>query len=125
MEIILIFGICIIGTHWVWEMCQMLIKGKAEYYSKAKESVMLEFHLPEEFKDLPRPRVLNTHFTPICMPNQAIQKKNKFILIHRNPKDIVTSLYHHMKKSKFNLDESTTWNDFLQYILQNGNYMLL
>ncbi|XP_076104591.1 sulfotransferase 1A1-like [Mytilus galloprovincialis] len=107
------------GTHWVWEMCQMIIKGKAEYHSKAKESCMIEFHLPEEYKDEPRPRIFNTHFTPVCLPKQAVEKKSKFILLHRNPKDIVTSLYHHMIKTKFNVDSETTWNQFLQYILQN------
>lgn len=110
----------ILGTHWIWEMCQMLIKGEAEYHSKAKESCMIEFHMPDEFNDMRRPRVFNTHFTPICMPKKAIEKKCKFILLLRNPKDIVTSMYHHLVNTKITLDESTTWSDYLQYVLDNG-----
>lgn len=101
-------------------MCQMLIKGEAEYHSEAKESCMIEFHMPDEFNDMRRPRVFNTHFTPICMPKKAIEKKCKFILLLRNPKDIVTSMYHHLVNTKITLDESTTWSDYLQYVLDNG-----
>ncbi|CAG2214386.1 SULT6B1 [Mytilus edulis] len=63
------------GTHWVWEMCQMLVKGEAAYHQKAKESCMMEFHLPEDYKDLQRPRIFNTHFTPRCLPTKIRDKK--------------------------------------------------
>ncbi|XP_052101806.1 sulfotransferase 1C2-like isoform X3 [Mytilus californianus] len=104
------------GTHWVWEMVQMIVNGKTEYYSKAKECCMLEFHLPDEYSDLQRPRIFNSHFTPKCLPKQAFEKKCKMIIIERNPKDILTSQYHHWKLfPQFSLQ----WSDFLKSVYTN------
>lgn len=108
------------GTHWVWEMCQMLIKGKPEYHHKSKESCMLEFHLADEFKTIKKPRIFNTHMTPKCLPQKILDKKCKIIYLQRNPKDIITSTYHHMKQTTLSLDPSTTWSHFLsEYIFKN------
>ena len=102
-------------------MCQMLLKGKAEYFSKAKEYCMLEFHLPEEFKGLSRPRLFNTHLTPKCLPKQVFEKRCKLIIVERNPKDVLTSRYHHMKNAAISKGEaSVEWPDFLKFALENG-----
>ncbi|XP_052101804.1 sulfotransferase 1C2-like [Mytilus californianus] len=106
------------GTHWVWEMCQMLVKGEAEYHQKAKESCMMEFHLPEDYNDLQRPRIFNTHFTPRCLPKKISDTKCKIILILRNPKDIITSLYHHILVTK-SMDQNFDFSQFLQYTFEN------
>ena len=106
-------------------MCQMLIKGKAEYSTKAKESTMMEFHLPEDYKDIQRPRVFNTHFTPICLPKKMADKKCKIVIIQRNPKDVFTSLYHHFAVIGMVVDNSTTFSEYLDYILKNGELLFL
>ena len=103
------------------EMTQMLIKGKAEFSSKAKESCMMEFHLPEEYVQLEKPRVFNSHFTPRCMPKAMFDKKCKIIMLQRNPKDILTSLYHHIKNTKI-MPNSFTFSEFLRYRMENGRY---
>jgi hypothetical protein len=119
----IVFTCLFAGTHWVWEMCQMLIKGNPEYHHKSKESCMLEFHLADEFKTIKKPRVFNTHMTPKCLPQKILHKKCKVIYLQRNPKDIITSTYHHMKQTKLSLDPSTTWSHFLsEYIFKNGKY---
>ena len=114
----------LLGTHWLWEMCQMLIKGKAEYSSKAKESTMMEFHLPEDYKDIHRPRVFNTHFTPMCLPKKMADKNCRIVIIQRNPKDVFTSLYHHYAVAGMVVDNSTTFSEYLDYILKNGELLL-
>ncbi|CAC5388846.1 unnamed protein product [Mytilus coruscus] len=77
---------------------------------------MLEFHLPDEYSDLQRPRIFNSHFTPKCLPKQAFEKKCNMIIIERNPKDILTSQYHH-----WNLfpQFSLSWSDFLKSVYTN------
>lgn len=113
---ILAFPKC--GTHWVCEMTQMLINGKAEFSPKAKESCMMEFHLPEEYVDLEKPRVFNSHYTPRCLPKAMFDKKCKIIMLQRNPKDILTSLYHHIKNTKL-MPNSFTFSEFLRYRMEN------
>ncbi|CAC5388845.1 SULT6B1 [Mytilus coruscus] len=99
-------------------MCQMLVKGEAAYHQKAKESCMMEFHLPEDYNDLQRPRIFNTHFTPRCLPKKISDTKCKIILILRNPKDIITSLYHHILVTK-SMDQNFDFSQFLQYTFEN------
>lgn len=99
------------GTHWIWEITKMLRKGKAEHESARKESVMLEFHTPEEFDAMQSPRTLNTHLLYRLIPEQILQKKSKIIFIQRNPKDVLVSLYGHMKA--FDPHSKKPWEDFL------------
>ncbi|XP_063431514.1 sulfotransferase 1C2-like [Mytilus trossulus] len=105
------------GTHWLWEMVQMIVNGKAEYFSKAKECCTMEFHLPDEYSDFQRPRIFNSHFTPKCLPKQAYEKKCKLIIIERNPKDIITSQYHHWKLLFPQI--ALPWSDFLKSVYTN------
>lgn len=87
----------IAGTHWVWEIVSMLLKGSAEYDKSIKEQNMIDFHFPEEFDNLKSPRVLNSHFTWRHLPEEIREKKCRIIFLQRNPKDTVVSYYHHMK----------------------------
>ncbi|KAJ8299812.1 hypothetical protein KUTeg_023872, partial [Tegillarca granosa] len=100
------------GTHWLWEITKMLIKRSAEYEPLPKESVMLEFHLPEDFDDLESPRVLNTHLNLNQLPKQTLQKNSKIIHIQRNPKDVAVSLFCH--RSHANLHVTKEWEQFLR-----------
>ena len=51
------------GTHWVWEVVHMLTSGKAEYESRSKEHLMLEFIEAERFDNMPSPRIINSHLS--------------------------------------------------------------
>ena len=33
----------ILGTHWIWEIVSMVMSGKAEYETRKKEALMIEF----------------------------------------------------------------------------------
>ncbi|KAJ8309422.1 hypothetical protein KUTeg_014296 [Tegillarca granosa] len=83
------------GTHWVWEISKMLLKGKAEYEEAIKETAMIEFNSPEMLQKLPPPRVFNSHLYFRNLPRDIIKKKCKIIFVNRNPKDICVSYYHH------------------------------
>ncbi|XP_060065089.1 sulfotransferase 1C2-like [Ylistrum balloti] len=85
------------GTHWMWEIVNMLLKGSAEYDKTVKEENMLDFHFPSEFDDLKSPRVFNSHFTWRHLPREVHEKKCKIIFLQRNPKDTAVSYFHHMK----------------------------
>ncbi|XP_060081837.1 sulfotransferase 1A1-like [Ylistrum balloti] len=88
------------GTHWVWEITNMLTTGKPEYLKQPKEAAMLEFNYPEEFDAIPSRRTLNTHWPLRLLPTDVKAKKLKVIFIQRNPKDVIVSLYHFLKKAK-------------------------
>ncbi|KAJ8299466.1 hypothetical protein KUTeg_023526 [Tegillarca granosa] len=106
------------GTHWSWEITQMLLKGKAEYSKKTKESAMLEFHIPDEFDDWPSPRVFNTHYELHNIPKEMIDKKCKIIYIQRNPKDVAVSMYHFVK-NVISPEFAGSWNDYFYMFLND------
>lgn len=85
------------GTHWIWEVVCMLIKGNTEYTKEIKEFFFLEA-IPDldVVHNLPSPRPLNTHLPYRWLPKQLTEKGGKIIHVIRNPKDIAVSLYHHL-----------------------------
>lgn len=83
------------GTHWIWEVLCMLYQRKAETIPGIKQYNMIEALTPEQLEAMPSPRILNTHFPFDHLPLDMIKRKTKIILIHRNPKDIAVSHYHH------------------------------
>ncbi|XP_025092461.1 sulfotransferase 1A1-like [Pomacea canaliculata] len=86
------------GTHWTWEVVSMLMAGKVEYRKQSKETVMLEVVELEGVESLPSPRVLNTHLPVNMLPRQVKDKKGRIIFVYRNPKDLLVSLYFHIKQ---------------------------
>lgn len=86
------------GTHWVWEICKMLLSGTTNYDPDSKEKFMLEFRTTEQLDSVASPRLLNTHLLPRQLPTSLQNNQNKVILIQRNPKDIAVSHYHHLTK---------------------------
>lgn len=85
------------GTHWIWEVVCMLIKGNTEYTKEIKEFFFLEA-IPDldVVHNLPSPRPLNTHLPYRWLPKQLTEKGGKIIHVIRNPKDVAVSLYHHL-----------------------------
>ncbi|KAK3106872.1 hypothetical protein FSP39_001750, partial [Pinctada imbricata] len=108
------------GTHWVYEMTKMLLKGEAEYDPSPKEVAMLEFHSLDIFDGMSRPRVLNSHNPVSEIPRGYIDGKGKVIFVQRNPKDIVVSFYNHM----INMHAAFpgTWEDFVYFAVKYGGY---
>jgi hypothetical protein len=78
----------------------MLLKNKAEYTKEVKEFSFLEaipdINIVDKF---PSPRALNTHFPYRWLPKQHKENGGKIVHVLRNPKDIIVSLYHHLKNT--------------------------
>lgn len=108
------------GTHWVWEIVRYLLAGKTSGVPLVeKDNCMIEWMPAESLKDLPSPRVLNTHLLFRQLPRQAKQKRCKIIYVNRNPKDLAVSCYHHHRKLSEFYNYEGTWDDFLPLFL-NG-----
>ncbi|XP_025092463.1 sulfotransferase 1A1-like [Pomacea canaliculata] len=87
------------GTHWTWEVVNMLLSGKAEYQKQKKETMMLEVTEVETIEALPSPRVLNSHLPARMLPRQLQDKKGRIVFVYRNPKDIFISMYFHFNQA--------------------------
>ncbi|XP_070204183.1 sulfotransferase 1A1-like isoform X2 [Littorina saxatilis] len=88
------------GTHWIWEVTQMLTKGKAEHDPLPKEMVMVEFNPVEVLEPVPSPRVINSHLFLRQLSKEVVTKRSRIIHVIRNPKDVAVSLYFHMLQIK-------------------------
>jgi len=90
--------ILFVGTHWTWEILNVLLTGKMN--KKPKEAAMLDFISSESIDALESPRILNTHHPPHLLPKDIKEKKKaKIVYIYRNPKDVAISAYHHFMKA--------------------------
>uniref|UniRef100_A0A2C9LP63 Sulfotransferase domain-containing protein n=1 Tax=Biomphalaria glabrata TaxID=6526 RepID=A0A2C9LP63_BIOGL len=86
------------GTHWLWEVTQMLLRQTTDYEKRTKEQVMLESPGGlERAEQETSPRILNSHNPFVHLPQEIISKKTKIIHVIRNPKDAAVSNYWHLK----------------------------
>ncbi|OWF34644.1 sulfotransferase 1C4-like [Mizuhopecten yessoensis] len=99
----------------------MLITGELKFLTQVKEDAMMEIHYPEEFDNMPSPRILNTHMPFRVLPSDVTKKRLKIIFVQRNPKDVAVSLFHHMNKlMPDNLQP--TFKDFISLTIQNPDW---
>ncbi|XP_046574274.1 sulfotransferase 1B1-like isoform X2 [Haliotis rubra] len=91
------------GTHWTWEIINMIVAGKAEYTKHWQNSAWLEYRTEEELETLASPRVLHTHLLPRQLPESVWKLECKIVLVQRNPKDCAVSC--------FCQDSSQIWKD--------------
>ena len=117
---------CCSGTHWIWEVVCMLIKGSTEYMKEVKEFLFLEA-IPDlgAIESLRSPRPLNTHLPYRWMPKQHIENGGKIIHVIRNPKDVAVSMYYHyLSSGQFNKD--FTFEKFLTNIFCGpGKFLII
>ncbi|XP_071163738.1 sulfotransferase 1B1-like [Mytilus edulis] len=111
------------GTHWVWEIIQMLSTQKAKFIEHTKMKGMIESMSKKSFDSLPSPRILNTHLEFPMLPTDCRRRKCKIVYTMRNPKDVAVSYYHHHHGLlMYNYDGS--WDGFLERFLEgNIDYM--
>ncbi|KAK3596812.1 hypothetical protein CHS0354_036652 [Potamilus streckersoni] len=113
------------GTHWLWEIVQMLLRGNAEYETKTKLSAMIDIRTPEELDAIASPRVLNTHLPVDMLPSDVLSKRISIIHIMRNPKDVAVSLYHHIKAmAPGGRSYPGGFHGFLPLFMDENNYIL-
>ncbi|KAL4235901.1 sulfotransferase 1 [Mactra antiquata] len=99
------------GTHWVWEMTNMLLRQTTDYHQSMKEAQMIELTETSVIDKLDSPRVLNTHLPFDKLPTDMIKRRCKLIYITRNPKDMAVSRYCH--NSKGVVGYKGTFSDYL------------
>lgn len=117
-----VFGQCICayltGTHWVWEIITMLLKGKAEYHPLTREHVFLDLvDNLSSLDTLPSPRVFNTHMSYRWLPREHFKAGRKVVNIIRNPKDVAVSWYCHWHSSNELGCGSISWAEFFEEIV--------
>ena len=105
-----------IGTHWTWEIINMLLQGSPEYHRDSKTSFMLEA-IPDlkALGAVPSPSVLNTHLPYRWLPRKHVENGGKIVHVIRNPKDVCVSMYHFLKGIPYmgtNIDK-VTWEQYL------------
>ncbi|XP_067929895.1 sulfotransferase 1C2A-like isoform X2 [Watersipora subatra] len=93
------------GTYFVWEIMSMLLKGSADYIETPKQLLVIDLFPVSKIEDtVPSPRVLQSHYRPDVLIPEF--RKNKTVIVIRNPKDVCISLYHHERTVMANIIES-------------------
>ncbi|XP_046353757.2 sulfotransferase 1B1-like [Haliotis rufescens] len=85
------------GTHWLWEVIEMVKSGTIQYQKDVKETRMMEFIFKDGIEAVAPPRVFNTHLPLRMLPTQVVERKVKCIQIMRNPKDACVSFFNHCR----------------------------
>ncbi|GFN76821.1 sulfotransferase 1c4 [Plakobranchus ocellatus] len=105
---ILLTGYTKSGSHWMVEILHMLTARTTNYSERLKEHDQLEFiNDLDSLEHDPSPRVLNTNCYMAHLPEEIAEKKVKIVHVIRNPKDVLVSMYFHMKQraqEHFNFD---------------------
>ncbi|XP_046574275.1 sulfotransferase 1C2-like isoform X3 [Haliotis rubra] len=115
------------GTHWTWEILNMIVVGKAEYAKHWQNSAWLEYRTHEELEALASPRILHTHLRPSQLPDDVWHKRCKVVYVRRNPKDCVVSSFNQTTKQVWKDNPvakpsyTGTWDDFIDIFL-NGAF---
>ncbi|VDI35103.1 Hypothetical predicted protein, partial [Mytilus galloprovincialis] len=60
------------GTHWIWEIVQMLYRQQAEFVNVTKDDWMIECITKEKFDGLTSPRILNSHLYHSMLPKDFL-----------------------------------------------------
>ncbi|XP_046561658.1 sulfotransferase 1B1-like [Haliotis rubra] len=100
------------GTHWLWEITEMLKSGIIRNTKEVKETRMIEFIQKDGIESLQKPKILNTHLPLRMLPTQVVEKKIKCIQIIRNPKDVCVSFFHHKRDTLSSIGYD---GDFLEF----------
>ena len=106
------------GTHWLWEVINMVVNENTTYMKVNKEEFFLEANKQEKLATIKSPRVLNSHLTLKLLPREILTKKIKIIFVARNPKDVILSDYWHNHQLNKLIGFDGSFNDFFQYFLE-------
>ena len=104
----------ILGTNWMVNLLTFMLRSGNLDDIKSVQAFNFEFATPEELAAFTRPRKMNSHMMPSLWPVDAINS-GRIVLLFRNPKDTVVSLFHFLQKERLigeGLDIS--WNCFIE-----------
>ncbi|XP_029634263.1 sulfotransferase 1E1-like [Octopus sinensis] len=112
------------GSHWVFEMVNMILKGNCERVSAIKEDLLIEMAPMEILEATESPRFLNSHLPIELLPSELL-KGHKIIYMNRNPKAMLVTFYRHLSGAKtfeYNGDISSFFDLFMKGEIPNGDY---
>ncbi|KAF6022522.1 SULT6B1 [Bugula neritina] len=106
-----------IGTHWLWEIIQMLLNSQSQDVAAGvnKCQSFVETQTYSALDDLPSPRVLSTHLMPTGLPS-SLFNNSKVVVPIRNPKDTAVSLYYHLKSETKGTNLRCGWDVFIDKV---------
>ncbi|XP_029634288.1 sulfotransferase 1E1-like [Octopus sinensis] len=84
------------GSHWVFEIVNMILTGNNERVPLIKEDMLLDCAPAEMLDSSKSPRFLNSHLPPKLLPPELL-KDHKIIFLNRNPKAMLVSFYRHIQ----------------------------
>ncbi|XP_046568190.1 sulfotransferase 1A2-like [Haliotis rubra] len=99
------------GSHWVMEVIHFLLAGSLDVDELQKMVTMMDSSPETSYRDLPSPRILNTHLRLEQLPADVLKKKVKLICVLRNPMDVAVSYYNFLRVLTFT-DYNGKWNNF-------------
>lgn len=70
-------------------------------------------------ENMPAPRIMATHLPYPFYENQITDGKVKFIVVMRNPKDTLVSLFHFGRANRY-FNVRGAWSDFFEVYLEDG-----
>ena len=74
----------------------------------------------------PPPRLLKSHLPSRFLKKTLEKNKTKFIIVLRNPKDMLVSYFHFYRAAAFKFDQNGTWEEFFERFRDDkliyGNY---
>ncbi|XP_033752726.1 sulfotransferase 1 family member D1-like isoform X2 [Pecten maximus] len=103
------------GSHWVFNMVQMIRANNFEYNGTP---AVMEFQPISDFEKLPSPRMYLTHLGYPFIPMAAKRGDIKIIHVLRNPKDTALSYYEFFNSMR-NVAYEGTLGGFLKYFLSD------
>lgn len=109
------------GTVWMQQILTLIYN---EGYRNGTETIQTVDQAPwieYNFRNVdhinrPSPRIITTHLPYDLVPKGLREKKGKVIYIHRNPKDVMTSL-HHFSRILVAMDEHDSFDDSMDHFL--------
>ncbi|XP_048781422.1 3-beta-hydroxysteroid sulfotransferase-like isoform X2 [Ostrea edulis] len=107
------------GTHWTFELCNMLKSGSSDFIDTMVPN--FDYSPDEELVDAKnKSRVYTSHLYPRHFPKQFLEKCCKIILVYRNPKDVAASYFNINNKMKSYNEGGLSFSEFLKCYL-SGN----
>lgn len=85
------------GTHWIYRVVDMLLRGSAEFGPRGLDSAFLDLQDHGNIEQLDSPRILGSHLPFELLPRQVKDKKTKIVYVFRHLKSVLTSGYCQVK----------------------------
>ncbi|KAL4237478.1 Sulfotransferase domain [Mactra antiquata] len=101
------------GTHWVSNIVEFICSEKSVEETSTVMPKLMELMPMEVWSAINECNILSSHFTANHIPDQFFQKGSKTIVIVRNPKDAMVSMFHHLQKA-VQINTKMSWDYFYE-----------